>query len=100
MGIRGGGEAATAGRTKGRRLRHAGAFDGDSICDDGGRGPATGAYPAGKNDLIDQAKKNDAPPEVIDVLERFGGEECRSPTEVSQEFDRVAEQSFSCFLPP
>ncbi len=46
-------------------------------------------YPAGKQDLISHAKKNNAPDAVIQVLEMFGDKTFQSAAEVSQEFGRV-----------
>lgn len=46
-------------------------------------------YPAGKQDLINHARKNNAPDAVIQVLEMFQDQTFRSAAEVSQEFGRV-----------
>ena len=43
-------------------------------------------YPAGRQDLIDRARKNNAPESVIATLEGFGDRTYRSPAEVSEEF--------------
>jgi hypothetical protein len=45
-------------------------------------------YPAGRQDLIAQARKNDAPESVITILEGFGDQTFRSAAEVSMEFGR------------
>lgn len=46
-------------------------------------------YPAGKKELLEHARKNNAPDAVIQVLEMFGDQTFRSAAEVSQEFGRV-----------
>ncbi len=46
-------------------------------------------YPAGKQDLIDQARKNDAPDTAVRILEQLADTTYHSPAEVSQEFGRV-----------
>lgn len=46
-------------------------------------------YPAKKQDLLNQAKKNNAPPAVMQTIEKFEDREFSSPTEVSREFGRV-----------
>ena len=43
-------------------------------------------YPAGRQDLIDHARKNDAPRDVIAALEQFGDRTYRSAADVSTEF--------------
>jgi len=43
-------------------------------------------YPAGRQDLIDHARKNQAPENVITVLEGFSDRSYRSAAEVSEEF--------------
>ena len=43
-------------------------------------------YPAGRQDLIDRARKNNAPESVIATFEGFGDRTYRSPAEVSEEF--------------
>ncbi len=47
-------------------------------------------YPAGRQDLIAQARKNDAPDSVITILEGFGDRTFRSAAEVSEEFGSEA----------
>jgi hypothetical protein len=47
-------------------------------------------YPAGRQDLIAQARKNDAPESVITILEGFGDRTFRSAAEVSEEFGSEA----------
>ena len=46
-------------------------------------------YPAGRQDLITHARKNDAPEVVIVALERFGDRTYRSAADVSTEFGNV-----------
>jgi len=46
-------------------------------------------YPAGKQDLINHARKNKAPDSVIEVLEMFEEKTFQSAADVSQEFGRV-----------
>ncbi len=46
-------------------------------------------YPAGKQDLISHARKNNAPDAVIQVLEMFQDKSFQSAADVSQEFGRV-----------
>ncbi|MEG3057060.1 MAG: DUF2795 domain-containing protein [Methanoculleus sp.] len=46
-------------------------------------------YPAGKQDLISQARKNNAPDAVIQVLEMFEDKTFHSAADVSQEFGRI-----------
>lgn len=46
-------------------------------------------YPAGKNDLISHAKKNNAPDPVIQVLQQFEDKQYQSAADVSQEFGKV-----------
>ncbi|SDK05315.1 Protein of unknown function [Methanoculleus thermophilus] len=46
-------------------------------------------YPANKQDLINHARKNNAPNAVIQVLEMFQDQTFQSAAEVSQEFGRV-----------
>ncbi|MCK8519594.1 DUF2795 domain-containing protein [Methanoculleus sp. 7T] len=46
-------------------------------------------YPAGKQDLINHARKNNAPSAVIQVLEMFEDKTFHSAADVSQEFGRV-----------
>jgi hypothetical protein len=46
-------------------------------------------YPAGKQELLDHARKNNAPDAVIQVLEMFGDQTFRSAAEVGQEFGRI-----------
>jgi len=43
-------------------------------------------YPATKEDLIDQAKKNDAPIAVMETIERFQPDEYRGPQEVMKAY--------------
>ncbi|KAF5060486.1 hypothetical protein DSECCO2_325120 [anaerobic digester metagenome] len=46
-------------------------------------------YPAGRQDLITHARKNDAPETVIAALERFEERDYRSAADVSTEFGKV-----------
>ncbi len=46
-------------------------------------------YPAGKQDMISHARKNDAPDSVIAVLQMFEDKQYLSAADVSQEFGRV-----------
>ena len=46
-------------------------------------------YPAGRQDLIDHARKNDAPRDMIAALERFEDRNYRSAADVSTEFGKV-----------
>jgi hypothetical protein len=46
-------------------------------------------YPAGRQDLVARARKNNAPESVIDVIEQFGDRTYRSAAEVSEEFGKV-----------
>jgi hypothetical protein len=46
-------------------------------------------YPAGKQDMINHARKNKAPDAVIQVLEMFEDKTYHSAADVSKEFGRV-----------
>ncbi|MDV4342137.1 DUF2795 domain-containing protein [Methanoculleus sp. YWC-01] len=46
-------------------------------------------YPAGKQDLITHARKNNAPENVIAAIEMFGDRTYQSATDVSTEFGNV-----------
>ena len=46
-------------------------------------------YPAGRQDLMTHARKNDAPEVVIAALERFEDRSYRSATDVSTEFGKI-----------
>ncbi len=46
-------------------------------------------YPAGKQDLVTHARKNDAPESVIAALEQFGDRTYRSAADVSTEFGKI-----------
>jgi hypothetical protein len=46
-------------------------------------------YPAKRRDLIDHARKNNAPENVIAALELFSDRTYRSTTEVSEEFGKL-----------
>ncbi|MDN7024281.1 DUF2795 domain-containing protein [Methanoculleus sp. FWC-SCC1] len=46
-------------------------------------------YPAGKHDLIDHARKNDAPDAVITALQQFDDKQYQSAADVSKEFGRI-----------
>jgi hypothetical protein len=47
------------------------------------------SYPARKQDLTNQAKKNNAPQAVMQTIDMFEDREFTSPAEVSKEFGRV-----------
>ncbi|NLA99951.1 MAG: DUF2795 domain-containing protein [Methanomicrobiales archaeon] len=46
-------------------------------------------YPAGKQELIDRAQKNNAPESVITTIERFSDRTYRSAADVSTEFGKT-----------
>ncbi|RXE56080.1 photosystem reaction center subunit H [Methanoculleus taiwanensis] len=46
-------------------------------------------YPAGKDDLINHAKKNNAPDSVITALQKFSDQQYQSAADVSKEFGKV-----------
>lgn len=46
-------------------------------------------YPAGRQDLIDRARKNNAPESIIAALEQFGDRTYRSAADVSTEFGNI-----------
>lgn len=46
-------------------------------------------FPASKDDLINQAKKNGAPGDVMSVLNRFQTEKYNSAIDISKEVGRV-----------
>lgn len=46
-------------------------------------------YPAEKQDLINKAKENSAPSDVISVLNRFNEHTYNSPIDVSKEVGRI-----------
>lgn len=46
-------------------------------------------YPAGKQDLLDHARKNNAPESVIEALSKFQEKSYTSAADVSQEFGRI-----------
>jgi hypothetical protein len=43
-------------------------------------------YPANKKELVDQAKKNAAPQEVLDVIQRFPNQEFSGPQDVMKAY--------------
>lgn len=43
-------------------------------------------YPAKKRALVDQAKKNDAPQEVMEVIQRFPDQEFHGPQDVMKAY--------------
>jgi hypothetical protein len=46
-------------------------------------------YPANKDDLINKAKENEAPSDVMSVLKRFTDHQYHSPIDVSKEVKEV-----------
>jgi hypothetical protein len=46
-------------------------------------------YPAGKSDLVNQAKTNNAPSDVMNVLNRFEEKQYKSTIDVAKEIGRV-----------
>ena len=46
-------------------------------------------YPADKNQLLDQARSQDAPQEVLDIIDQFPNLQYNSAVHVSQMLDRV-----------
>lgn len=46
-------------------------------------------YPAGKDDLINHAKKNNAPDSVITALQKFSDQQYQSAADVSKEFGKA-----------
>ena len=62
----------------------------------GGESPATVQkylkgidYPAKKRQLLDQAKKNDAPQEVLQVLQQFPDKEFTGPQDVMKAYGEM-----------
>lgn len=47
-------------------------------------------YPADKSALISKAQDNEAPGEVIDILNKFDDRQYSSPADVMKEFGKVA----------
>lgn len=47
------------------------------------------SYPVQKEDLVNKAKENNAPSDVLSVLSRFGEKEYKSPIDVAKEVGRV-----------
>jgi hypothetical protein len=43
-------------------------------------------YPANKKELVEQAKKNDAPQEVLEVIQRFPNQEFGGPQDVMKAY--------------
>lgn len=48
------------------------------------------SFPARKQDLINQAKKNEAPADVMEVINRFGDKTYNNPIDISKEVGKVA----------
>lgn len=46
-------------------------------------------FPCDKEDLIDCATDNDAPEEILDLMEKFPEQDFNSPVEVAQCFSRI-----------
>ncbi len=46
-------------------------------------------YPAGKDEILDQARSNDAPENVMSVLEKLPSRTYNRPTEIEQEFGKM-----------
>jgi hypothetical protein len=46
-------------------------------------------YPVGKKDLINSAKGQNAPSDVISVLERFSEHQYKSPVDITKEVGKV-----------
>lgn len=47
------------------------------------------SYPASREDLINKAKENNAPSDVMHVLNQFGDHQYNSPIDVSKEVGRI-----------
>jgi hypothetical protein len=47
------------------------------------------AYPADKSTLLERAKENNAPSDVMHVLERFDEKDYKSPIDIAKEVGRV-----------
>jgi hypothetical protein len=47
-------------------------------------------FPADKNKLIEQAERNKAPSDVINVLKKFEEKEYHSPIDISKEVGKVS----------
>ncbi len=43
-------------------------------------------FPASKQDLVQCAKENDAPEEVLSMLEQLSGKQYNSPVDITKEF--------------
>lgn len=80
----------------------AGTTEGGKKASEGGRGNQQKAspvaienylkgikYPADKNKLLEQAKNNKAPQDVMNILNKFGGKEYNSPIDVSKELGNL-----------
>ncbi len=46
-------------------------------------------YPAKKRELVEQAKKNDAPKEVLDVIQQFPDHEFGGPQDVMKAYGEM-----------
>ncbi|MFN7710106.1 MAG: DUF2795 domain-containing protein [Holosporales bacterium] len=47
-------------------------------------------FPANKDDLVNRAKENGAPTDVLHVLDRFEDKEYNSPIDISKEVGRIS----------
>lgn len=45
-------------------------------------------FPANKQDLIEQARKNNAPSDVLNVMDRFSDREYNTPVDIAKEVGR------------
>lgn len=79
-----------------------GRHEGGKKSSQGGRGSETSAspaaisrylkgidFPCGKDDLIEQAQNNDAPEDVLHVLEQFEDREYDSVADVAEEVGKI-----------
>jgi hypothetical protein len=46
-------------------------------------------YPVKKRQLVEQAKKNDAPKEIVDLLQKFPDQEFDGPQDVMKAYGQV-----------
>lgn len=46
-------------------------------------------YPASKQDLLDQARRNSAPPEILDTIERLPEDQFGGPQEVMKGYGQI-----------
>ncbi len=47
-------------------------------------------FPANKDDLVNRAKENGAPSDVLHVLDRFEDKDYNSPIDISKEVGRIS----------